>query len=77
MPYGMFQVDLPDKVSAGKIAKGEITLSDEYIDQEFEKSITVEVNDASKSRFTIPVKRVIRVPGNVTGTATSSVGSGH
>jgi hypothetical protein len=79
-PDEMFKIDLPNKISAGKTAKGEITINDKYVKDEFEKSITVEVSDAEHSRFTIPVKRVIRIPGETSETATSSAhttGSGH
>jgi len=76
-PGDMFKIDFPDKVSAGKIAKGEITLKDKYIDEEFEKSITVQVSDAQNSRFTIPVKRVIRIPGGTANTTTSSTDTKH
>lgn len=62
-PAGMFKVNLPRKVKAGKTEKGTISLKAEYADKEFEKSVTIELNDASKTRFTIPVKRSIRIPG--------------
>ncbi len=78
-PYGMFKIDMPDKVGAGKTAKGEITLNNDYVKDEFEKSITVEVNDAEHSRFTIPVKRVIRIPGTASEStsSTTTTHSGH
>jgi hypothetical protein len=63
MPPGMFTVKLPKQVKAGQTEKGVITLKDEYLDQEFEKSLTIELNDAAKTRFTVPVKRTLRVPG--------------
>nr|MBN2278736.1 DUF1573 domain-containing protein [candidate division Zixibacteria bacterium] len=57
---GMFKVDLPKKIGPGESKKGEIEILKAYIDQEFEKSMTIELNDRVKSRFTIPIKRSIR-----------------
>ena len=67
MPEGMFTVKLPKQVKAGQTAKGEIKLDHDYLDKEFEKSITIEVNDANKTHFTVPVKRTLRVPGGESG----------
>lgn len=63
MPPGMFKLSLPKKVKAGKTEKGKIELFDELVTEEFEKSLTIELSDQQKSRFTVPVKRVIRIPG--------------
>jgi len=63
MPIGMFKVELPNKIKPGKTEKGKIELTKEYLAEEFEKSITIELNDQDKTRFTIPVKRLIRIPG--------------
>ncbi len=63
MPNKMFKVSLPKNVKPGKAAKGKIELLDEFVSEEFEKSITIEFNGKESTRFTIPVKRVIRIPG--------------
>lgn len=63
MPGGMFKVSLPKSVKPGKTAKGKIELLKEMVFEEFEKSITVEFSGKETTRFTIPVKRVIRIPG--------------
>jgi len=63
MPYQMFKLKLPKKVKAGKKETGKIEIMEDFITEEFEKSITIEVSDEAVSRFTIPVKRVIRMPG--------------
>jgi hypothetical protein len=63
MPEGMFRLKLPKKVNAGSTEKGKIEILKDYLPQEFEKSITIELNDKALSRFTIPVKRQIRVLG--------------
>ncbi len=63
MPEGMFTVKLPKQIKAGQTGKGEIKLDHAYLDKEFDKSLTIEVNDANKTHFTVPVKRTLRVPG--------------
>jgi hypothetical protein len=63
MPNGMFELKLPNKVKAGKTVSGKIAITDEFVSQEFEKSLTIELNDKAISRFTVPVKRTIRIPG--------------
>jgi len=71
MPMGMFKVSLPKNIKPGKTAKGKIELFDEFVSEQFEKSITIELSDEKSTRFTIPVKRVIRIPGQkVNKTAT-------
>jgi len=59
-----FKVKLPSKIKAGGTESGEVEIYDEYINSEFEKSITIELNDPDHSRFTIPVKRTIRQLSN-------------
>lgn len=54
------KLDLPDKVKAGMSAEGKIELRDDALDEGFEKSFTFEVNDAAKSRFTVPIKRQVQ-----------------
>jgi len=58
----MFKVTLAKKIKAGAAEKGRIVVLDEYLKKEFEKSITIELGDKTVSRFTIPVKRTIRIP---------------
>lgn len=55
----LFDVKLPDKIGAGKTASALVILKDEAKTLSFEKSITIEVNDANKSRFTMPVKQSV------------------
>ena len=51
---------MPKKVKAGKTAKGRIEILGDFVDQEFEKSMTLELGNTAHSRFTIPIKRKIR-----------------
>ncbi len=73
MPYGMFTIKLPKRVKAGQTEKGILTLNRDYLDKEFEKSLTIELSDAAKSRFTVPVKRTLRVPGGNTAAGKATV----
>ena len=59
-PVHMMKIDLPDKIRAGKTAKGKVTLKDEALEDSFEKSFTFELNDENQTRFTVPVKRTLR-----------------
>ena len=63
MPVGMFKLSLPKSVKPGKKVKGKIELFDEFVSEQFEKSITFELTGKETIRFTVPVKRVIRIPG--------------
>jgi len=59
-----FSVEFPDKIQPGKSASGKIKINKDYLAKSFDKSFTFELNDQQTSRFTVPVKRTIRAPGN-------------
>lgn len=63
-PVGLATVSLPKVVKAGKSAEGTLKLTREGLEAEFEKAITIQVSDQKKSRFTIPLKRSVRKPGD-------------
>lgn len=57
-PPGYFQIDIPETIASGEKAECLLSVNPEFLgDNSFEKSITLELNDASKTRFTIPVVR--------------------
>lgn len=62
-PRNMIKIDFPDKIKTGKSEKGKIEIKKEFENVEFEKSITIQLNDQNRTRFTIPIKRVIMIPG--------------
>jgi len=66
---GTFDIELPEKIEAGKSASGKLTLTAEALESEFEKSFTFQVDDERNSRFTVPVKRSMKKP-----TASGSTG---
>jgi hypothetical protein len=66
-----FHVTLPKSIPAGGSAEGTVTIKPGVMEKPFDKSFTIELNDDSHSRYTIPVKRQLRtqaqaVPQNVT-----------
>ncbi len=56
-----FDVELPEKLPAGEKVKGRVILHEDAIEQEFEDSFTIEINDDFMTRFTLPVKRIYRI----------------
>ena len=62
LPVEIAQVDLPEKIKPGESAQGTVTLTEAGIGEDFERSLTFQVNDEQNSRFTVPLKRKIRNP---------------
>jgi len=62
-PEAMLKIDFPDKIKAGRTETGKVEVKNFFKNIEFEKSITIELNDKNHTRFTIPVKRAIVIPG--------------
>lgn len=56
-PYGYFQLTLPEMIKAGQTAECKLKVNREFLAEPFEKSVTLELTDDSKTRFTIPVVR--------------------
>lgn len=56
-PPGYFKIESPKVIKKGTKADVKLKVNKQYLDEAFEKSITLEFNDAAKSRFTIPVVR--------------------
>ena len=54
------EVKLPKSIKPGKTAEGEIKIREYYLDESFQKSFTLELNDEKSTRFTVPVKRTVR-----------------
>jgi hypothetical protein len=70
-PAELLTATFPKTVGAGQSADGMVKLNDNAIKKEFEKSITIQLTDDKSSRFTIPVKRSLRLPGDTTQTAST------
>lgn len=71
-PSQLLTVTLPKSVPAGKSVEGSIKLLPNALKKEFEKSITIQLNDGKSSRFTVPVKRALRLPGDTTHAASGT-----
>lgn len=56
-----FTVELPKLIKANDSAQVHITVNENAISQEFEQSVTFQVNDENGSRFTLPVQRMYRI----------------
>jgi hypothetical protein len=74
-PSELINLTLPKVVKAGKTAEGVAKLTKAGVDAEFEKAITLQLSDEKSSRFTIPVKRSIRKPGQETAATPVPEGS--
>jgi len=59
----LFDIELPGSIAAGAEAEGVLKLKEAALDLSFEKSVTIQFDDEKESRFTIPVKRTVRVAG--------------
>ena len=75
-----FELDLPKSVAPGQEVTGKVTLVKSAYGDSFTKSFTIELTapgggDAAKSRFTVPVKRTVRVTEQAG--ATNVLGGGH
>ncbi len=55
-----FNLELPKVVKAGQTATGTITVHEELVESEFVHSVTFEIDDEMKTRYTLPVKRMYR-----------------
>ncbi|MBI5267181.1 MAG: DUF1573 domain-containing protein [candidate division Zixibacteria bacterium] len=73
LPTDYITVTLPASVPAGKSVEGLIKLKPDALKKEFEKSLTIQLDDEKASRFTIPVKRSLRLPGDTTRAANEPV----
>ncbi|SYZ73482.1 conserved exported hypothetical protein [Candidatus Zixiibacteriota bacterium] len=60
-PPGMFKINYPKKIKPGESAAGKIEITKNFDGKDFAKSITFQMNDKEKTRFTIPVTGAIRV----------------
>ena len=56
-PYGYFRLDIHKSIKAGAAVDCKLKVNPEFLKDSFEKSVTIELADAAKTRFTIPVVR--------------------
>jgi hypothetical protein len=56
----LMTVTVPKQVAAGKTAQGRVKLSASALTQSFETSFTLQLDDSTATRFTIPLKRTVQ-----------------
>ena len=66
-------IEIPKSIKAGETAQAKVKFNVDAADKEIEKSLTLQLNDGEKSRFTVPLKRTIIKP-SVDTTATPAAG---
>lgn len=59
-PSDLFAVDLPAEIGPQSAAECSLVLKEAGLTRSFEKSFTIELGDAKKTRFTIPVKHLAK-----------------
>lgn len=66
-PDNLVDITFPASIPATKSAKGTMRLKREGLVASFQKSVTIQLDDQAKSRFTIPIKRAgvnLAIPTN-------------
>lgn len=58
-PAGHLEITLPDKLEGGETAEGLVVVRPEATGAAFEKSFTLEVSGLQRTRFSVPVRRVL------------------
>jgi hypothetical protein len=58
-----FDLEMPSVVPAGDSVMARLLVHEDLVKSEFEHSITFEINDADRTRYSLPVKRMYRVRG--------------
>jgi hypothetical protein len=57
-----FEAKLPQVIRAGETAEGMVLVHRDPVKKEFERSLTFEINDASRTRYSLPVHRLFEKP---------------
>ncbi|HOD67250.1 MAG TPA: DUF1573 domain-containing protein [candidate division Zixibacteria bacterium] len=66
-PADYFAVKLPPVVKAGETAEGSVEVLENRVGEEFERSLTFAISDEAGTRYTLPVKRMVRVKKGAVG----------
>lgn len=59
-----FTIELPKKIKAGETVEATVIVNENEINEEFTQSFTFQLDDQNKTRYSVPVKRTVRIPGN-------------
>lgn len=63
-PGDYFEVTLPDGIKAGETAEALVVVKPEMMTTEFEKSFTFEIDDTNRTRYSVPVTRLLSTAEN-------------
>jgi hypothetical protein len=70
-PPELMTVQMPASVPAKGSVQGLVMLTEKAVETSFESSITIQLDDSAKTRFTIPIKRSVKSPVQATAQSTS------
>ncbi len=59
--FNNFDIELPKRIKAGETVDATVLVKEALVGEAFEQSITFELNDADSTRYTVPIKRVVRI----------------
>lgn len=57
-----FEIDLPKKIKPGETLEGTVLVDEDLVEEPFEQSFTFRLNDERGTRYTVPIKREVRIP---------------
>jgi len=69
-----FSVDLPERIDPGQTVTAQVVIHEDKAAENFSKSLTFEVNDEKRSRYTVPITRNVRKVGPKTPKAKATKG---
>jgi len=57
-----FEIELPNEIKSGETVEGVILVDKDRLEEAFKQPITFKLNDERGTRYTIPIKRDVRIP---------------
>lgn len=63
--FNNFEIDFPGKIKAGETVEATVLVKEDLIEFPFEQSITFQLDDEAGSRYSVPVKRIVRIKSGV------------
>lgn len=59
--FNNFDIELPGRIKAGETVEATVLVKEDLVELPFEQSVTFQLDDEAGSRYTVPVKRVVRI----------------
>jgi len=63
-PSDLITVELPASIEAHSSGTGTVIINEDVLMEPFESSFTIKVDDETGTRFTVPVRRTVKIPGS-------------